>query len=272
MRRPLIAGNWKLNKTVAESVDLAVALKQELADMDDADIVVAPVFTALAKVAGALSGSNIALAGQNCHPEQSGAFTGEISPALLKDAGCRYVIVGHSERRQLFGETNSFINKKVLSLLCAGLKPIFCIGETLEEREKGRIFDVLREQIITGLMNVASSDLVQLTVAYEPVWAIGTGKTATDQQAEEVHTFIRYLLSNLHGNEIAAQIRIIYGGSVKPENIEGLMARKNIDGVLVGGASLDAGDFVKIARFQRRADLRKGLETGQTTDVARVRI
>ena len=251
MRKPLIAGNWKLNKTIAESVALAIALKRELADVDDADIVVAPVFTALSKVAETLTGTNIAVAGQNCYPEESGAFTGETSPLLLKDAGCQYVIVGHSERRQIFGETDAFLNRKVLALRSTGLKPIFCIGETLADRESGRMFDVLRKQIVKGLMNVESSEMANITIAYEPVWAIGTGKTASDQQAEEAHVFIRNVLSNLHDNNIADQTRILYGGSVKPDNVDGLMAQKNIDGALVGGASLNASDFVRIARFAR---------------------
>ena len=251
MRKPLIAGNWKLNKTIAESVALAIALKRELADVDDADIVVAPVFTALSKVAETLTGTNIAVAGQNCYPEESGAFTGETSPLLLKDAGCQYVIVGHSERRQIFGETDAFLNRKVLALRSTGLKPIFCIGETLADRESGRMFDVLRKQIVKGLMNVESSEMANITIAYEPVWAIGTGKTASDQQAEEAHVFIRNVLSNLHDNNIADQTRILYGGSVKPDNVDGLMAQKNIDGALVGGASLNTSDFVRIARFAR---------------------
>jgi triosephosphate isomerase len=251
MRRPLIAGNWKLNKTVAESLELVNALKGEVADITDADIVVAPVFTALSKVAEALAGTNIAVAAQNCYPEKNGAFTGEVSPYLLKDVGCRYVIVGHSERRHLFGETDAFINDKIKALLNEGLSAIFCIGETLEERESGQMLEVLTTQFKEGLKNLSASDMKNVVVAYEPVWAIGTGKTASDQQAEEVHAFIRGLLQGLFDEKTAAQTRILYGGSVKPENVDGLMAQENIDGTLVGGASLKPGDFTRIIRFKR---------------------
>jgi triosephosphate isomerase len=251
MRRPLIAGNWKLNKTVVESLELVNALKDEVADITDADIVVAPVFTALSKVAESLAGTNIAVAAQNCYPEKNGAFTGEVSPYLLKDVGCRYVIVGHSERRHLFGETDVFINDKIKALLNEGLSAIFCIGETLEERESGQMLEVLTTQFKEGLKNLSASDIENVVVAYEPVWAIGTGKTASDQQAEEVHAFIRGLLQGLFDEKTAAQTRILYGGSVKPENVDGLMAQENIDGTLVGGASLKPGDFARIIRFKR---------------------
>jgi len=251
MRRPLIAGNWKLNKTVAEALDLVQSLKNELEDIEDADIVVAPVFTALAKVADTLSGSNVAIAAQNCYPEKSGAFTGEVSPALLKEAGCGYVIVGHSERRHLFGEADAFINRKVKAVLAEGLSVILCIGETLEERESDRTFDVVRTQIGEGLEGLSAEDMQNVVVAYEPVWAIGTGKTASDEQAEEVHAFIRGLLNGTFGEETAAATRILYGGSVKPENVDGLMAQADIDGALVGGASLKAPDFIRIVRFRR---------------------
>ena len=251
MRRPLIAGNWKLNKTVAEALDLVQSLKNELKDIEDADIVVAPVFTALAKVADTLSGSNVAVAAQNCYPEKSGAFTGEVSPALLKEAGCGYVIVGHSERRHLFGEADAFINSKVKAVLAEGLRVILCVGETLEERESDRTFDVVRTQIGEGLEGLSAADMQNVVVAYEPVWAIGTGKTASDEQAEEAHAFIRGLLNGTFGEETAAATRILYGGSVKPENVDGLMAQEDIDGALVGGASLKASDFIRIVRFRR---------------------
>ncbi len=251
MRRPLIAGNWKLNKTVAEALDLVQSLKNELKDIEDADIVVAPVFTALAKVADTLSGSNVAIAAQNCYPEKSGAFTGEVSPALLKEAGCGYVIVGHSERRHLFGEADAFINRKVKAVLAEGLRVILCVGETLEERESDRTFDVVRTQIGEGLEGLSAADMQNVVVAYEPVWAIGTGKTASDEQAEEAHAFIRGLLNGTFGEETAAATRILYGGSVKPENVDGLMAQEDIDGALVGGASLKASDFIRIVRFRR---------------------
>jgi triosephosphate isomerase len=251
MRRPFIAGNWKLHKTVAEALELANALKTELVDMDDADIVVAPVFTALDQVAKALSSSSITVAAQNCYPEKSGAFTGEVSPALLKDVGCRHVIVGHSERRQLFGETDAFINRKVRALVAEGLTAIFCIGETLEEREDGRMFDVLKHQVSEGLKDLEAAEMTGVVLAYEPVWAIGAGKTATDGQANEAHAFIRGLLLDRFGKKTADATRILYGGSVKPDNVDGLMAMPDIDGTLVGGASLKAADFVRIARFHR---------------------
>jgi triosephosphate isomerase len=251
MRRPFIAGNWKLHKTVAEALELVNTLKAELAGIVDADIVVAPVFTALAPVAEALAGSNISVAAQNCYPAKSGAFTGEVSPPLLKDAGCRQVIVGHSERRQIFGETDVFINTKVKALMAEGLTAVFCIGETLDERESGRMFDILRRQVNEGLRELDAAAMASVVVAYEPVWAIGTGKTASDEQAQEAHAFIRGLLQDQFGEKTAEKTRIIYGGSVKPDNVDGLMAMPDIDGTLVGGASLKAADFVRIARFRR---------------------
>ncbi len=251
MRKPFIAGNWKLQKTVGEALDLAGALKQEAAGIDDIDIVIAPVYTSLTKVADLLVGSNISVAGQNCYPAASGAFTGEVSPALLKDAGCRYCIVGHSERRQLFGETDDFINQKVKALLDANLGVIFCIGETLEERESDQMFEVLTTQVREGLKGISAEAMTHLVVAYEPVWAIGTGKTASDQQAEEAHAFIRGLLQGLYDESVAEATRIVYGGSVKPDNVDGLMAQQDIDGSLVGGASLTAADFARIIRFKR---------------------
>lgn len=252
MRRPMIAGNWKLHKTVAEALELAEALKKDLAGVGDADIVVAPVFTGLAKVAEALAGSNIVLAAQNCYPEKDGAFTGEVSPFLLKDAGCRYVIVGHSERRHLFGETDSFINRKIKAVLGEQMEAIFCIGETLEEREAGRTFEVLGRQLRMGLEGLTDRDLKRVIVAYEPVWAIGTGRTATPGQAQEAHAFIRKTLAEVYGRPAAQWTRILYGGSVKPDNVDDLMAQPDLDGALVGGASLEAADFARIARFARR--------------------
>ncbi len=251
MRRPLIAGNWKLHKTLAEAVELATGLKKELADIRDADLVIAPVFTALSRVADALKGSNIALAAQNCCAEKSGAFTGEVSPALLADAGCRAVIVGHSERRQLFGETDEGINRKVKAVLAEGLQAIFCIGETLEERDGGATFDVLSRQITAGLAGLTTAQMAAVVVAYEPVWAIGTGRTASPGQAQEAHAFVRGRLAELFGAPTAEKTRILYGGSVKPDNVDGLMAQPDIDGSLVGGASLNLADFVRIARFAR---------------------
>jgi len=251
MRKPFIAGNWKLHNTVRESLDLVSALKQEVADVTDRDIVVAPVFTALYPVAGELQGSNLSLAAQNCYPEPRGAFTGEVSPALLKDIGCDYVIVGHSERRQIFGESDAFINGKVHALAAEGLGTIFCIGETLEEREGDRTFDVLQAQVTAGLKGISAAQMAGIVVAYEPVWAIGTGRTASEDQAEEAHAFIRGLLQGMFDPGVAEETRIIYGGSVKPDNVDGLMAQDDIDGCLVGGASLKAADFIRIVQFKR---------------------
>ncbi len=251
MRKPVIAGNWKLHKTVAESIQLVEALNREAAGVSDIEIVVAPVYTALQNVAEVLAESNIAVAGQNCYPVNSGAFTGEVSPALLKDIGCRYCIVGHSERRQLFGETDAFINAKIKALISEGLGVIFCIGETLEERESDQMYEVLTRQIREGLKDIPADAMQQVVIAYEPVWAIGTGKTATNQQAAEAHAFIRGLLQGFYNEELAGQTRILYGGSVKPDNVDGLMAQEDIDGTLVGGASLKAEDFVRIINFKR---------------------
>jgi triosephosphate isomerase (TIM) len=251
MRRPLIAGNWKLHKTCTEAVELATALKNGLADIDDADIVIAPVFTVLGQVAAALEGSNIAVAAQNCYPEKQGAFTGEVSPFLLRDVGCRYVIIGHSERRQLFGEDDALINRKLKAVLAEGLQAILCLGETLAERESEQTFDVLSRQLMDGLKDVNAGDMAQIVIAYEPVWAIGTGRTASDQQAAEAHTFLREQLQKRFDNSVAQATRILYGGSVKPDNVDGLMAQQDIDGTLVGGASLKADDFIRIVRFRR---------------------
>ena len=250
MRTPMIAGNWKLHKTKAEAKSLVVELKAGLSDLVNVDVVVAPPFTALDAVAGEIAGSSILLAAQNCYPEATGAFTGEVSPLLLKDAGCRYVIVGHSERRQLLGESDEFINRKVHALIPAGLGVIFCIGETLEEREAGEMFDVLRRQVRIGLKGMTAAMMQDVVIAYEPVWAIGTGKTASDEQAQEAHAFVRALLREQFGQAVAEATRILYGGSVKPGNIDSLMTQADVDGALVGGASLKADEFVRIARFQ----------------------
>ena len=250
MRKPMIAGNWKLHKTISEATSLVSELMPAVASNQNVEIVVAPVYTALAKVAEALAGSNIKLAAQNCYPEPQGAFTGEVSPLLLKDAGCEYVIIGHSERRQLFAETDGSVNSKALALAESGLGTIFCIGETLEERESGKMFDVLRQQVTAGLKDLTTRQMQTVMVAYEPVWAIGTGKVATDEQAQEVHAFIRGLLAELYEPQTAAATRILYGGSVKPGNVDGLMTQPDVDGALVGGASLNADDFARIANFE----------------------
>lgn len=251
MRRPVIAGNWKLHKSIAETRELALALKSDLAELTDIDLVIAPPFTALNAAAEALAGSNLAVAAQNCYPVASGAFTGEVSPPLLREAGCRYVLAGHSERRQLFGETDAFINTKVRAVLAEGLQPILCIGETLEERESGKMYDVLSRQLKHGLADIDAKAMEQVIIAYEPVWAIGTGVTASEEQAAEAHAFIRGLAQGLYDEATAKALRILYGGSVKPDNVDGLMAQEDIDGTLVGGASLKAADFIRIARFRR---------------------
>jgi triosephosphate isomerase len=251
MRKPIIAGNWKLHKTISEARDLVKQLKDGLAEVNDCEIIIAPVFTALALLAAEMTGSNLQLAAQNCHPAESGAFTGEVSALLLKDAGCTAVIVGHSERRQLFGETDAFINAKIKAVLAAGMQAIFCVGETLEERESGEMFDVLTRQVRDGLSGLDNTAMSNVVIAYEPVWAIGTGKVASADQAQDAHVFIRGLLAGLFAGKIEEQTRILYGGSVKPDNVDGLMAQEDIDGALVGGASLKADDFIRIVRFTR---------------------
>lgn len=251
MRKPIIAGNWKLHRTISEARELIKQLQEGVADVSDCEIIVAPVFTALATLASEVAGRNIQLAAQNCHPAANGAFTGEVSAALLKDAGCTSVIVGHSERRQLFGETDDFINAKVKAVLAAGLQVIFCVGETLEERDSGAMFDVLARQVREGLKGLDNPAMRHVVIAYEPVWAIGTGKVASVDQAQDAHVFIRGLLAGLFTGAVEEQTRILYGGSVKPDNIDGLMAQEDIDGALVGGASLKAEDFIRIVRFTR---------------------
>jgi len=249
MRKPVIAGNWKLYKTSKEAVDLVTRLIPEVKNNLDVDIVVAPVFTALTSVKEVISGSNIMLSGQDCFWEEEGAFTGEVSPRLLVDAGCSHVIIGHSERRQFFGDTDETVNRKIKAALNAGLTVLFCIGETLGEREAVKTFEVLRKQVTGGLTGITVKELENIIIAYEPVWAIGTGKTATDEQAQEAHAFIRTLVTGLYNKTAGNKIRILYGGSVKPENIKGLMTQPDIDGALVGGASLKAESFSAIVNF-----------------------
>lgn len=246
MRRALIAGNWKMHKTVGETVEFVRGLKQRVAGLRDCDVLVAPPFTSLRAAASEARGSRIGIAAQNMHWEGKGAFTGEISAGMLIDAGCTHVIIGHSERRRLFGENDARINLKIKAALQAGLEVIFCIGETLEEREAQQTFKIIKTQLNQGLKNIARGDIRQISVAYEPVWAIGTGKTATPGQAEEAHAFIRKELGAIYSPQSAVETRILYGGSVTPENIKGLMAGPNVDGALVGGASLDLESFLKI--------------------------
>jgi len=248
MRKPFIAGNWKLNLLKNEAVKLAETLAKELKGVDQVEIAVAPVFTVICEVAKILRGSNIGLSGQDLYWENSGAFTGEVSPAMLKDAGCGYCIIGHSERREYFNETDSTVNKKVKAAIASGLVPIMCIGEKLEEREAEKTLKVIDRQMRAGLQTIPKADASKIVLAYEPVWAIGTGKTATPAQAQEVHGFIRKLLAELYDAELAESIRIQYGGSVKPDNIKELMTQKDIDGALVGGASLKADSFIGIIK------------------------
>jgi triosephosphate isomerase len=248
-RRIFIAGNWKMNKTVAEALTLVRDLRGLVSMVRDrVEIAVAPPFTAVHPVGRALDGSNIGLAGQNCHWEASGAFTGEVSAGMLKEAGCQYVIVGHSERRQYFGETDETANKRVQAVVKAGMKPILCVGETLPEREAGKTLEVVTRQLKGGLAGFGAADVAQFVVAYEPVWAIGTGKNATSDQAQEVHAHLRETLTALVGREAAEQVRIQYGGSVKPENAAELLGKPDVDGALVGGASLKAADFAAIVK------------------------
>ncbi|HUL60108.1 MAG TPA: triose-phosphate isomerase [Anaeromyxobacteraceae bacterium] len=248
-RRKFVCGNWKMHKTAAEAVALLKELAAGLgADGAAVQVAVAPPFTALQAAAGAAAGTRLELAAQDVHWEAQGAFTGEVSAPMLAEIGCRHVIVGHSERRQLFGETDETVRRKVGAVLSANLLPIVCVGETLAEREAGRTLDVVGRQVRAGLAGIPSAPLAALTVAYEPVWAIGTGKTATSAQAQEVHAAIRKILRDLGGSSAADAVRIQYGGSVKPENAQELMSQPDIDGALVGGASLKAKDFLAIVK------------------------
>jgi triosephosphate isomerase len=250
-RTPLIAGNWKMYKTGPEAVAAARSLKELTAGVSDVDVMIAPAFTALAATAEALEGSPIAVGAQNLHWESEGAFTGEISPAMIRAAGCRYVIIGHSERRQLFGETDQAVNRKVRAALAAGLTPVLCIGETEAEREAQQTFSVLDKQLRLGLEGLSLQTPGDVVVAYEPVWAIGTGQTATREQAQEAHAFIRGLLRKLYGEAAADATRMLYGGSVKPDNIADLIGMDDIDGALVGGASLAPETFARIVNLGR---------------------
>ncbi|MCK5214994.1 MAG: triose-phosphate isomerase [Candidatus Omnitrophica bacterium] len=248
MRKIIIAGNWKMNKTALEAIELITALKREVNDIDKVDVVVCPTAIALADVEDLLQDSHIGLGAQNLHWEDSGAFTGEISASMIKSIGARYVIIGHSERRQFFGETNETVNKKIKAALKEDLKPIVCVGEVLEEREAGKTFDVIKEQCEGSLANLTNEEMGKIILAYEPVWAIGTGKTASPDQAQEVHQYIRELLTKLFSEELAQSVRIQYGGSVKQENTADLMSQPDIDGALVGGASLESDSFAGIIK------------------------
>lgn len=248
MRRPIIAGNWKMYKTIGEAVELIEGLKAELKNEDSVDVIVCPPFTAIHKIAELLEGSKIKYGAQDMFWEEEGAYTGEISPKMLKDLGCEFCIVGHSERRAYFGETNETVNKKVKAALKYGLTPIMCVGERLEERDSGKTFEVIKDHIEGGLKGLNADEILKVVVAYEPVWAIGTGRVATPEQAQEAHKFIRGLLEKVYGRQISLQVRIQYGGSVKPDNIALLRSGEDIDGALVGGASLKSKDFAEIVR------------------------
>jgi len=248
MRKPFIAGNWKLNLLTEDAVKLAKELVEGLRGINQIEIAVAPVYTALGAVNEVLIGSNIGLCAQDVFWEESGAFTGEVGAGMLKDVGCFYVIIGHSERRQFFGETDQSVHKKLKSALQAELIPIMCIGETLQEREANKTIEIVERQMKKGLEGIPGEEMKKIVIAYEPVWAIGTGKTATPAQAQEVHSFIRGLLKKLYGDKLAEMVRIQYGGSVKPENIKELIKEKDIDGALVGGASLKAESFIGIIK------------------------
>jgi len=249
-RRPILAGNWKMNMTATQTRDLASKLVPLVANVKDRDIVLGPPFTSIAAAADVIRGTNIGLAAQNLHWEDKGAFTGEISADMLLDSGCKYVIIGHSERRQYFGETDETVNKKVKQALKKGLLPIMCVGETLAEREAGKLNEVIGRQVTGGLKDVSADDMKKVVIAYEPVWAIGTGKTATPEQANEVHALIRGKVRSLYTADIAEGIRIQYGGSVTPENVSQLMAKPDIDGALVGGASLKPDSFAALVNFK----------------------
>ena len=250
-RIPLVCGNWKLHKTVAESLELATAVKNAVGPLRDVEVAVAPVFTALHPVGKRLEGSAVALAAQDCFWEDQGAWTGEVSVKLLADVGCRYVIVGHSERRQHFGELDAAVNLKAKAILRHGLDPIVCVGETLAEREAGETFGRIAAQLAGSLADLDDGAMAKTVIAYEPVWAIGTGRVATTHQAQEVHAFIRGWIRERHG-AAAEAVRIQYGGSVKADNAPGLLGQPDIDGALVGGASLKADDFLAIVKYKER--------------------
>jgi triosephosphate isomerase len=247
-RVPLIAGNWKMNKTLNEAIALVDALRPQTAEIASVEVVVCPPFTALDSTGDALADSNIALGAQNCFHAKTGAFTGEVSPQMLLDVGCTWVIIGHSERRQLFGETDALLNKKVHFAVDSGLNVMFCIGETLDERNGGTMNDVLERQVTEGLKGLTPEQFTHVAIAYEPVWAIGTGVVATPQQAQDAHAFVRGVVANSFGEPVAAAVRIQYGGSAKPDNAGELIALPDVDGFLVGGAALDADSFAAIVR------------------------
>lgn len=247
-RRPLISGNWKMHTTIAEAQELAKSIVS-MGIPADRDVMLAPPYTAIKAVSEVTSNSSVFIGSQNVCWEEKGAFTGEISPTMLKDAGCVMAIIGHSERRHIFGESDALINQRVKGALKFGLIPVVCIGEKLEEREAGKTFEVLEDQLRKGLEGVSISSGKEMVIAYEPVWAIGTGKTATVDQAQEVHVFVRSILADIFEKNIATEMRILYGGSVNQKNVDDLMAQEDIDGALVGGAALDSASFSRIINF-----------------------
>jgi triosephosphate isomerase len=250
MRTPLLAGNWKMHKTVGESLELTSALLAGLGDLTDREALICPPFTALHAVRGLLDDASLALGAQDCYYEMQGAFTGAISAPMLRDIGCQYVIIGHSERRQLFGDDDTMVNRKLIAALSNGLRPIVCVGESKPQRDSGQAEMIVTGQVRAGLANLSAEQAQHLVIAYEPIWAIGTGDTATSADAQAMHAAIRTTLAELFGAPAADTIRIQYGGSVKPENIDELMAQPDIDGALVGGASLKAESFLRIVYFQ----------------------
>lgn len=249
MRRPLIAGNWKMYKTCTEALDFVRQFAPLVGEIEDRDIMIAPAFTALETTADALKATSIAVGAQDLFWETEGAYTGQVSARMLVACGCRYVIIGHSERRQYFGETDETVRRKLKAAVQAGLTPVMCVGETEKERESGQTFSILDKQVKDGLKNLIADELASLIIAYEPVWAIGTGKTASAAQAQEAHRFIRSMVAMLLGSPFAERLRLLYGGSVKPENISELMRLPDIDGALVGGASLKPDPFSQIVKF-----------------------
>ncbi|MCF7873751.1 MAG: triose-phosphate isomerase [Candidatus Omnitrophica bacterium] len=248
MRKPFIAGNWKMNKIATEAADLVSKLKENVGSFKDADILICPPYTSLLAAQEAIKDSVIELGAQNMHWEANGAFTGEVSAAMLKDIGVKFVIIGHSERRKYFSETNQQVNKKIKAAISADLLPIVCVGESLEQREQQKEKEVVEKQLREGFDSLSQADLEKVTVAYEPVWAIGTGKTATGEQADQMHSFIREWFKKNFSDQAAEKLRVLYGGSVKPTNIKELIAKENIDGALVGGASLKPLDFTEIIK------------------------
>lgn len=252
MRKKIIAGNWKMNKTLTDGVELAQSIIDSVEEKPvDCEVIIFPPFILLHQLSELVQGTSVNIGAQNCHWEKSGAFTGEVAIDMLTDINCNYVLIGHSERRAYFAETNESVNKKIKSALAGGLKVIVCVGETLEEREKGITEQIVLEQVTKAFNGISMEEIENIVIAYEPVWAIGTGKTATPEQAEEVHVLIRNKIKELYNNETAENISILYGGSVNPGNVKDLMAKENIDGGLIGGASLKVADFDKLMRYNQ---------------------